>query len=257
MGHTLDDSNYTEVPVKRFSRIGMKNEAITEISDKVIVESKLTIFYGDNCISLDSCSSTGLEYLAVGHLLTKGIIKYNDDLVNIRHPIGTSEIHIEINQPEMHKDSCLKQQIQPSLSCESHPVFTPGIICDIFFDLLKRSTLFKMTGGTHAAALCDNKGILLWHEDIGRHNAVDKIIGHAYFENVSLNNKMIALTGRINTEIIDKVVSVGVPIVSSKAPATDMAIKIALEKRITVIGFVRDHRMTVYSGSERIGNIIS
>ncbi len=264
MGHTSDCPDYAEVPIKRFSAIGTNGETVNEARDTVIVESSLTVLYRTISVNIPSCSPSGMKYLALGHLLTGGLLRYADRVVELRCLPEKNVIYVETEQtasedapkpaelPEAGSGCHLEQT--PPVS-EPYPIFDPGTMCEIFDDLLKRSSLFEMTGASHAAALCDNKGILLWHEDIGRHNAVDKVIGHAFLERIPLDNKMVALTGRINAEIVDKMVSAEIPIVASKAPPTDVAVKTAQKTGVTIIGFVRDRRMTVYSNSERVAGI--
>lgn len=241
--------DHVEVPIKRFSAVGTKDETMNEILDTVITESSLTVFYRDISINIPSCSLSDMEYLALGHLITCGFIKYTDKVPKTRFLSKKNMICVE---PEDTVSAGMPCQVPPN--CKLHPLFSSKAICEIFDDLLKRSSLFKMTGATHAAALCDNKGILLWHEDVGRHNAVDKVIGHAFAERIPPGDKMIALTGRINTEVVGKVISVGIPVVASKAPPTDMAIEDSQGAGVTIIGFVRDRCMSVYSNSERVVN---
>ncbi|HHY12867.1 MAG TPA: formate dehydrogenase accessory sulfurtransferase FdhD [Firmicutes bacterium] len=298
MGHTSDYADYTEVPAKRFFESGTDGQRAKETSDTVIAEASLTVLYRNVSVNIPSCSPSNTSYLAVGHLITGGLIRYADRVSELRYLPGEDVIYVETEQavtqgtppettkvpqtpeppelpeppdplelpelrkrpelPELHKlpeppeaaTVGSLEYVSPAL--EPCPMFNPGAICDIFDDLLQRSSLFKMTGACHAAALCDENGIVLWHEDIGRHNAVDKVIGHAFLEKIPLNDKMLAITGRINSEIVDKVVSANIPVVASKAPPTDVAVRTAQKAGVTVIGFVRNRRMTVYSNSERV-----
>ncbi len=274
MGHTSDYADYTEVPAKRFFESGTDGQRAKETSDTVIAEASLTVLYRNVSVNIPSCSPSNTSYLAVGHLITGGLIRYADRVSELRYLPGEDVIYVETEQavtqgtppettkaphtpeppelPEPPEAATVGSLEYVSPALEPCPMFNPGAICDIFDDLLQRSSLFKMTGACHAAALCDKDGILLWHEDIGRHNAVDKVIGHAFLEKIPLNDKMLAITGRINSEIVDKVVSANMPVVASKAPPTDVAVRTAQKAGVTVIGFVRNRRMTVYSNSERV-----
>ncbi len=274
MGHTSDYADYTEVPAKRFFESGTDGQRAKETSDTVIAEASLTVLYRNVSVNIPSCSPSNTSYLAVGHLITGGLIRYADRVSELRYLPGENVIYVETEQavtqgtppettkaphtpeppelPEPPEAATVGSLEYESPALEPCPMFNPGALCDIFDDLLQRSSLFKMTGACHAAALCDKDGILLWHEDIGRHNAVDKVIGHAFLEKIPLNDKMLAITGRINSEIVDKVVSANMPVVASKAPPTDVAVRTAQKAGVTVIGFVRNRRMTVYSNSERV-----
>jgi FdhD protein len=247
MSHTPDYPDYVEVPIKRFSAIGTNSETGNEALDTVVVESNLTVLYSSISVDISSCSPSGAKYLALGHLITRRLLRYTDQVMQLRHLPEKNGIYVETQQT-----GAQETPEQASLVSKPYPMFDPGTICEVFDDLLNRSSLFRMTGASHAAALCDNKGILLWHEDIGRHNAVDKVIGHAFLERLPLNNKMVALTGRINSEIVDKMISAQIPVVASKAPPTDVAVRIANKTGVTIVGFVRNRRMTVYSNSERV-----
>jgi FdhD protein len=119
-----------------------------------------------------------------------------------------------------------------------------------------KAAVFKRTGGTHAAALLDSKGeVLAFSEDIGRHNAVDKVIGEASLKRISLEQTILASTGRLSAEIVCKAVNVSIPVVVSLASSTDKGIEVAEKRGLTLIGFVRGERFNVYSHPERIKKI--
>ncbi len=238
------------VNVKRFFDLGTDNKITETTSDKVITETRLNILYHDISVSIPSCSPFNTEYLAVGHLITCGLINPTDSISKLTHFPSKHAVYVETHQKTNgeNKHSFVSISEKPS----SDVIFKPQTVSFIFDDLLSRSSLFKTTGASHAAALCDKNGILLWHEDIGRHNAVDKVIGHAFVKGISFADKMLALTGRINSEIVDKSISANIPIIASKAPPTDMAVKTGCNAGVTIIGFVRNNRMTVYSKTDRL-----
>jgi FdhD protein len=119
-------------------------------------------------------------------------------------------------------------------------------------DFQDRSEVFKNTGGVHAAALSSADGIELFSEDIGRHNAVDKVFGRCLLENIETKDKLLLVTGRISSEILLKVARRGIPALVSKSAPTDSGVKLAEKLGITLIGFVRGHRMNVYAHAERV-----
>lgn len=118
--------------------------------------------------------------------------------------------------------------------------------------LQERSHLFQRTGGVHNAALAKGEEILIFQEDIGRHNTLDKIHGQCFLEGISRDDKMIVYSGRISTEILLKVARMGVPILISRSAPTDRALQMAEKLNITVLGFVRGNRLTIYAGQERV-----
>jgi formate dehydrogenase accessory protein FdhD len=112
---------------------------------------------------------------------------------------------------------------------------------------------FRKTGGVHAAAIYKNDGVLVaFAEDVGRHNAVDKAIGHAALGKADFNMCFLTLSGRLTGDIVRKAASVGIPIVASLAAAIDSGISVAKDADLTLIGFVRGKRMNVYNLPERI-----
>jgi len=114
------------------------------------------------------------------------------------------------------------------------------------------SNLFQKTGGVHSAALADRNGISLFSEDIGRHNAVDKIIGKAFLTNTPLEDKILLSSGRISSEIMTKVIRNKIPILVSRTAPTCMSLTYAEDHGITLVGFARGNRMNIYTHPQRI-----
>jgi FdhD protein len=123
-------------------------------------------------------------------------------------------------------------------------------------DALRSSQdVFERTGGLHAAALFDVRGTLLaLREDIGRHNAVDKLIGWALREGrLPLAESVLLVSGRGGFEIIQKAIVAGVPVVASVSAPSSLAVQLARELRLTLIGFLRGRRFVIYAGEDRLG----
>ena len=115
-----------------------------------------------------------------------------------------------------------------------------------------RSHVFRTTGGVHSAALCDTKSILLFSEDIGRHNAIDKIFGECLLQDIPTDDRLIITSGRISSEILLKVAKRNIPILISRSAPTDLGVKLADDLGITLLGFVRGKRMNAYTNDWRI-----
>jgi FdhD protein len=111
------------------------------------------------------------------------------------------------------------------------------------------SELFRETGGVHGCALSYSKGIIFSEEDIGRHNAMDKLIGRARLERIDLSDKFVLTTGRISSELLIKASKQGIPIIASRSAPTELAIKLAKETGVTLIGFARGDKLNIYSGN--------
>lgn len=126
------------------------------------------------------------------------------------------------------------------------------ILRELFHDFQKRADLYNMTGCIHSAAVSDGRHILVIAEDIGRHNAVDKVIGYCFLEEIPLNDKIILVSGRLSSEMATKCSRWGIPIVVSRAAPTALAIDIADRRGITMVGFMRGTRLNIYTHPERI-----
>jgi FdhD protein len=122
----------------------------------------------------------------------------------------------------------------------------------IFREFHQKSDTYKLTGGVHGAALTDGERILVFAEDIGRHNAVDKVIGYCLLENLSFEGTIMLASGRLSSEIVSKCARCRIPLLVSRAAPTSLAITIAQSSGLTLVGFVRGERMNVYTGRQRI-----
>ena len=132
--------------------------------------------------------------------------------------------------------------------------FDPATICELPDKLRAAQTLFGRTGGLHAAALFDAAGTLsVLREDIGRHNAVDKVIGWALLKGkVPLDGHILLVSGRGGFEIVQKSLAAGIPLLASVSAPSSLAVQLARELGQTLVGFLRDRRFIIYAGEERL-----
>ncbi len=119
-------------------------------------------------------------------------------------------------------------------------------------ELEGRSQLFRKTGGVHSAALAVDGKILLFHEDVGRHNTLDKIMGQCFLEEIPLEDKLIVFSGRISSEVLLKTAKMGISVIISRSAPTDLALDLAEDLGITVVGFARGKQFNVYTHPERV-----
>lgn len=239
------------------------------IVDEVITEYPFTVFVnGEELITL-LCSPKALDYLAIGFLLSEGLIHQKTDLVRWHVDEEKGRIEIEaLGTSSLVKELLGKRTM--TTGCGKGTIFynvvdsfqSKGIHCNLQFsasDLLqlmnrfnKDSELFLKTGGVHSTALSDGKEFLLFHEDVGRHNALDKMIGEAFLKEISLKDKIVLTSGRISSEMLIKAAKREIPVILSRSAPTDLSIALGETLGITVIGFARGGKMNVYTGTQRI-----
>lgn len=128
----------------------------------------------------------------------------------------------------------------------------PGQILALAAELKARSTLYGQTRGCHNSSLCTPEAMLLFREDIGRHNAIDMIVGQCFLEGVDTSDKMIVSTGRVASEILLKTVRMGVPVLASTAVATSFSVELARRIGLTLIGNIKADSFWVYSDPGRV-----
>lgn len=130
----------------------------------------------------------------------------------------------------------------------------PDLLCSLPDKLRAAQTIFGRTGGLHAAALFSTGGELLaLREDVGRHNAVDKVVGWALLEGrLPLSDSMLMVSGRGGFEIVQKALAAGLPLMASVSAPSSLAVRLARELGLTLVGFLRGRRFIVYSGEERL-----
>lgn len=146
--------------------------------------------------------------------------------------------------------------IHTAVAVNNSPVlFSSGLLFRLPSLLRHEQALFDSTGGLHAAALVDQHGnLLLLREDIGRHNAVDKIIGAAMAQHwLPLKNHLLLLSGRSGFELIQKAATASIPVIAAIGAPSSMAVKMATQWNITLLGFLKEQRFNIYSNPERIG----
>ena len=241
----------------------------TEMEDVVVREFPLTIILNNQELVTLLCSPTNLKYLALGFLASEGLIRVREEVKSILldDRRGVARVDTEGN-PDITGALIFKRFI--TSGCGRGAAFysvvdaaNPGIVESkarisashvfaIMREFQHRSEVFKDTGGVHSAALTDGERILIFAEDIGRHNAIDKIFGECLWKNTTTENRMIATSGRISSEILFKVAKRDVPIIISRSAPTDLAVRTAADLGITLIGFVRGKRMNVYANNWRV-----
>lgn len=239
--------------------------------DDLAAESPLEIRVQRRGVSVTLRTPGHDEELAVGFLLTEGIIRTAGDVIGVI-PGGESSIDVVL-APHVNVDfERLTRHVFTSSSCglcgkatiDAVRMQFPSVMSTVTIEsstilampekLRAAQETFDKTGGLHAAALFDTAGeLLLLREDVGRHNAVDKVIGRAVLDKLlPLDRHVLMVSGRTSFEIMQKSVAAGVPVVAAVSAPSNLAAEFAEESGQTLIGFLRDGRMNVYAHPERV-----
>jgi FdhD protein len=249
--------------------------------DLLAVEQPLEIriVYGDENnrqqknISVTMCTPGHDAELATGFLFTEGIISGQQDIRNCISP-GDNIILVELRQGISFDPKKIERHFYTSSSCgvcgkssidavknvfskngaKDSIITTASIFTKLPDTLRKQQEVFEYTGGLHASALFDLKGnLLLTREDVGRHNALDKLVGAALTAgDLPLDHHILLLSGRASFELIQKAAMAGIKIVCAVGAPSSLAVELAKECDMTLVGFLRDGRFNIYSGAQRI-----
>lgn len=240
-----------------------------ERDDTLAVEGPVTIFLNDEELVTLLCTPEKLDRLALGFLRSEGLLTSLDDVTSlqVQEDRGTVEVSLKSGSGLAEKlygkrtitSGCGKGTVFFNVldSLRSKPLtgnlkIDGDIIGTLIGSLQSKAELFKTTGGVHSAALADVEKILYFCEDIGRHNAIDKIIGECLLDGVSTGDKIIITSGRLSSEILLKVAKLEIQLLISRAAPTTLCVELADNLNITLVGFARGRRFNIYSHGWRI-----
>ena len=258
------DSELARVPV---SKLHENNLLSTEGS--VAREQPLTIILNNRELVTLLCTPVDIDFLAIGFLFSEGFINsktdINEVLVDSDKGIAriTTKTNGELETDILHKrvitSGCGRgaafynlADLQNQTKIESETRISAPAVSALTLKFQHRSTVYQATHGVHSAALCDVKSILVFNEDVGRHNAVDKIIGECLMKDIATADHVLISSGRISSEILLKVAHVNIPILVSMSAPTDLGVKLANQLGITIIGLVKAKTMIIYSNDRRV-----
>jgi FdhD protein len=258
---------------RRVERIGGPGAGTR--SDFVVVEEPLQIHVelGETRALLGATMRTpghDLE-LAVGLAVGEGVVRSRADVRSVRHCGGSGENDVTIRlapqtpletaslgrvgRPSSACGVCGREQIEELLT-RTRPAaagvrVAAAVLAALPADMARRQAVFRRTGGLHAAALATTTGELVSvREDVGRHNAVDKVVGNQVLGDLAAD--LLIVSGRAGFEIVQKAAMAGIAVVAAVSAPTSLAVEVADACGITLAAFVRDGRMTVYSRADRI-----
>ena len=253
-----------EYPIRRFEAGESKAAA-----DRVVTEMRVELDVNDGQLRLAVlCMPRDLEALTVGFLVGEGALHRPEDLHEVRFlpderkVVARGDFDADVLEnislrwawgtgcggggTSRDMDAPAQEPVGPGRT------YTTRQFHDLAQQFAGRAGLWRRTGGVHACALCDGEAILLFAEDVGRHNAFDKVVGAAFVDRIDVSDKLILTTGRLSAEIVSKAAAARVPMLASRSAVTSLAVELAGRFGLTLVGFLRGGRLNVYTGYHRI-----
>ena len=266
--------------------IRMKKVSVNELldaDDELVVEEPLEINVQydsigipvQKCISITMRTPGNDEELGVGFLFTEGIIQKREEVSEVSAiPFADNKVLIILSKNKQPLLQNAERNFYTTSSCgvcgksgidairtaslyknDADEICLQASLFYRFDDVLrKQQAVFESTGGLHASALFDLDGnFMILREDVGRHNALDKVIGAAFLnDQLPLSNAILLLSGRASFELVQKAAMAGIKIIAAVGAPSSLAVQLAEETGITLIGFLRNQRFNIYSGGHRI-----
>ena len=249
-------------------RVAGIDQTGARIATSVTVERALTIFLNGQEIVTAMTIGDYPDYLAVGFLLNQNMLKANDVVTGVDYDEDLGIVVVRTKR-KTNFEKKLKKKVQTS-GCAQGTVF--GDLMEALEDVklpkaeLRTSRLYTLThainttpslyleaGAIHGCVLAKEDRPLVYMEDVGRHNAVDKVVGWAFLDGrLPLAEHILMVSGRTSFEILQKAVMAGVPVVCAVSAPSTLAVSVAREFGVTLIGFLRGERFNVYAGAERV-----
>ncbi|RDY26351.1 formate dehydrogenase accessory sulfurtransferase FdhD [Romboutsia weinsteinii] len=240
------------------------DDEILEVEDNIIVEYLFTIYIDNKEFITLICTPKSLRELAVGFLFSEGIIRDIHDINSMEVFEEKGCINIRLESKELYNKK-ISEKRAITTGCGKGSIYYKELdnlnsfedsikktldfskLVKIMNEFNTKSKIFLETGGAHSVALSDLEHTIFFEEDIGRHNALDKIIGRCIDNNIDVSDKVILTSGRVTSEIILKCAKLNINYIISRSAATNIAIDLAQKLNMRVIGFARGSKMNVYS----------
>jgi FdhD protein len=237
----------------------LKGDRIEEVKGEVVREQPLTIHVNGARFLTLLCSPFQLEALVVGYLWMEKVIADPAEIaaLTVSEVDGRADVRlthpVELPTERILTSGCgggITFRIDPRLFSRLHSALriAPHRLAARLKDLLAQAVHYHTSRGIHGAALTDGERLLAVAEDVGRHNAVDKIKGEALLRGIATRDRILLSTGRISSEMLLKAARMEVPVVASRTSPTEMAIGLAEQLGVTVVGYLRSGSLNLYTG---------
>jgi FdhD protein len=252
---------------------------IRRFQDYLAREEPLEIRIGAHSLTVTMRTPGNDLELAAGFLFSEGLIHLREEIEILEH-LQTEKrsesgniVHVKVSKNIQLNLGCTQRNFFAASSCgicgkasidsvrrrgmraaTGQIRLNPELLCDMPDTLRREQVVFGRTGGLHAAGLFDAHGqLVVEREDIGRHNAVDKIVGWALLNGrIPLSEYVLLVSGRGGFEIIQKAIAAGIPVLASVSAPSGLAVRLARQMGLTLVGFLRGNRFVVYSGEDRL-----
>ena len=276
-------------PIINFDYIEYDGEHATAVTRPVIAETPWALYVEKREWVTFMCSPIGLHQLALGFLLSEGVISGLDDVWQLKVYLDEDRVYMYFPEAGLNGEMALPTCAEaggsidvrlrvPAPTRPERRTLTSGCGGGITFDdlagdrpplqsdrqitaaqvsslmrqLNEAATLYRASRGVHTSALSDGERLLVQTEDVGRHNTLDKIRGTCLLDGITTRDRVLLSSGRISSEMIVKARKMEVPIVISRTSPTAMSLRLAREWNMTLIGYVRGRQLRVYTGAERV-----
>ena len=246
------------------------SQTLEPITGSVVQEFPLQLVVNGRELATLVASPHEFRFLAAGFLRLQGFIKTTEDILmlGVCEEFGTANIKIKGELPEQLKpvltSGCgtgitfsLPDVPNPEPNVTDNTKVKPEHIFSLMEKLAGRAEKYRSSGGIHSAAAGCNGELLLYAEDLGRHNTLDRIAGEALLRGVELKGTMLVTSGRVSTEMVAKSMLLGVRVIASRTSPTDMAVELCNRSGICLVGYVRGGKFTVYSHPEMIDSTMA
>lgn len=235
---------------RRIIKISDQGRKFTE--DFLIKEERFSLIINGEMINVFQCSPDHLEQLAIGYSFTQRRLKNIGDILSIQ--VDKTEKLIKMilkDAPQQEKEQKQKKEKDKS---NHNRIYSSENIHELYHKFFNHCELFRLTGASHSCALADDEQILVFMDDVARHNALDKVIGEMLLRGIDDRDKIFIFSGRLALDMLKKVISTEVKLLIAPGAPTLSAVEKAEQEEITLLGFVRDGNINVYTHFLRIND---
>lgn len=239
-----------------------------EVELDVIIERPLTLYLNSREVVTMMTVGDHPRELAIGFLLNQNMLKPEDEVTDIEYDEDLDVVVVRTKE-ESNYEHKLQKKIRTSgcaqgtifadimesfksIKLPTDTVLRTSWLYNLFSKINHQPSLYLKSGAIHGCVLCEEDKPLVYMEDVGRHNAVDKVAGYMYLNDIKPDNKTFFTTGRLTSEMVLKTVQMGIPILMSRSGYTAWGVQLARQANLTLLGRAKGKRFTVLSGHERI-----